>query len=212
MSSVPRPRVYRSELRAEQAGRTRRTILEAAAAQFSQHGYQATTMSAIARAARVSTETVKGAGTKAELLIRSFEITFAGQEGADSLTQTDAAAGALDLPDSELLPAAIALVSAANAVSHRLWTVLLGASLSDPLVDDALQVMLANRRRDFVALAGELVRRGLADPDLDIEAAAGELSFLMSPEGYQQLVAQSGWTDDSYRAWLAVAVDRVLHP
>lgn len=195
-------RAYHSELRAEQAERTRRRILEAAAAQFSRHGYQATTMAAIAREARVSTETVKAAGSKAELLIRAFEVAFAGQEGAESLADTSAAAGALDLPDDALLPAVIDLVAGANAASHRLWTVLLGASLSDPLVAAALQTMLTSRRRDYLTLVRELVRRGIADAAIDIEHTADQLSFVMSPEGYQQLVSQSGWRDEAYRAWL----------
>lgn len=214
MSSTTGARTYRSELRAEQAERTRRRILVAAAEQFSQHGFQATTMAAIARAARVSTETVKAAGSKSELLIRAFEVMFAGTEGADSLADSELAAGALALPDDALLPAVVELVGGANAGSHRLWTVLLGASLSDPLVDDALQVMLANRRRDFVMLVAELVRRGVADPGIDVDHAAAELSFVFSPEGYQQLVGQSGWTETAYRTWLATAARRALthHP
>lgn len=208
--SASSSRVYRSELRAEQAERTRRRILEAAAAEFSDRGYQAATMASIGRAAHVSAETVKAAGSKAELLVRGFEVAFAGQEGADSLAETDAAAGALDLPDDALLPAVIELVAGANAASSRLWTVLLGASLSDPVVDDALQTMLANRRRDYRTLVGELVRRGIAGAAIDIERTADQLSFLMSPEGYQQLVSQSGWSDEAYRAWLLAAATSTL--
>lgn len=212
MSATP-SRVYRSELRAEQAERTRRRILEAAAAEFSARGYQATTMAAIARAARVSTETVKSAGSKAELLIGGFEITFAGQEGADSLADTETAAPVFELPDDAVLTAVVGLVTAANAASSRLWTVLLGASLSDPVVDEALRRMLEHRRRDFRLLVTELVRRGLAggaDGELDVERTADQLSFLMSPEGYQQLVDQSGWSPEDYRAWVHDAVLRVV--
>lgn len=203
-------RTYRSELRAEQAEQTRRRILTSAAITFSERGYQATTMAQIARAARVSTESVKAAGSKAELLVRGFEVMFAGVEGADSLTESDAAAGVLELPDSELLASVIAVIAAANTASSRLWTVLLGASLSDALVDDALQVMLASRRRDYLALVTELARRGIADTDLDVDRAAAELSFLMSPESHQQLVEQSGWSDEDYRSWLVESVTRVV--
>jgi len=50
------------------------------------------------------------------------------------------------------------------------------------------------------------VRRGIAPPRADEGATADALSFLLSPESYQQLVAQSGWTGDRYAAWLRAAV------
>ncbi|WP_109208697.1 MULTISPECIES: TetR/AcrR family transcriptional regulator [Microbacterium] len=203
-------RAYRSELREAQARRTRERILESAAIAFSATGYQATTLAAIAREAGVSTETVKSAGSKSDLLIRSFEVQFAGVEGAESLTETDAGRGVLDLPTELLIDAVVAAVADANARGSRLWTVLLGAALSDPLVDEALRRMLASRRADFIGLAGLLVERGVADPGLDVERAAAELSFLMSPESYEQLVRQSGWSDDDYRRWMAGAIARAI--
>lgn len=208
-ASATATRTYRSELRAEQAQQTRRRILEAAAAQFSQNGYQATTLAAIARAARVSTETVKSAGTKADLLIRAFEITFAGVEGRSTLTDTERVLDMLALPDDDFIAATVEFVAASNAASSRLWTVLLAASFSDDVVAQALATMLDNRHRDFLALAEELRRRPFGDPDLDVERAGAELSFLLSPEAHQQLVAQSGWSDEQYRAWLAAALRRV---
>lgn len=210
MPSPARTRPYRSTLRAEQADRTRRRILEAAGETFAAHGYQATTIAAIARAAQVSTESVKSAGSKSELLVRAFEVTFAGTEGVDSLTDSDAAAGVLDLPDDALVAAVVEVIAAANAVSSRLWTVLLGAALSDPGVDEALQTMLAHRRRDYRGLVEELVRRGIGARGTDVDRVAAELSFLMSPEGHQQLVSQSGWSEAEYRDWLAAAVVRAV--
>ena len=207
--SATATRTYRSELRAEQARQTRRRILEAAAAEFSRNGYQATTIAAIARAARVSTETVKSAGTKADLLIRAFEITFAGVEGRSTLTDTERVLDMLALPDAEFIAATVDFVAMSNAASSRLWTVLLAASFSDDVVAEALATMLDNRHRDFLALAEELRRRRFGKPDLDVERAGAELSFLLSPEGHQQLVAQSGWSNEQYRAWLTAALLRV---
>lgn len=210
VKAVGSTRAYRSDLRAEQAQQTRLRILRAAAAEFARNGYQATTMAAIARAAGVSAETVKSAGSKADLLIRSFEILFAGAEQADSLVEGERAAVLFALPDGEFVAATAALIAGANAESCRLWTVLLGASLSDELVAAALQAMLDNRHRDYLGLVGELRRRGIARADVDAEGAAAELSFLMSPEGYQQLVLQSGWSDANYRAWLGAGILRVV--
>ncbi|PRB18344.1 TetR/AcrR family transcriptional regulator [Microbacterium sp. MYb62] len=200
------PRAYRSELRARQARETRARIVAASARLFATQGYQATTIAAIAREAGVSAETVKTTAAKAELLIAAFEVTFSGAEGADSLTDTEVAAGVLDLPDEVFLDAVLTQITTANARGHGLWTVLLGAALSDPVVDDALHRILERRRADYRRLVSELVRRGIASPRADEDATADALSFLLSPESCQQLVTQSGWPAERYAVWLRAAV------
>jgi len=200
------PRAYRSELRARQAQETRARIIAASAHLFASQGYQATTIAAIGREAGVSAETVKTTASKAELLIAAFEVTFSGSEAAETLTDTEVATGVLDLPDDVFLDAVLTQITTANARGHALWTVLLGAALSDPVVAEALRGILERRRADYRLLVSELGRRGLAAELDDADAAADALSFLLSPESYQQLVAQSGWTADRYASWLRTAV------
>ncbi len=199
-------RVYRSELRARQARDTRARIVSAAAGLFASQGYQATTIAAIAREAGVSAETVKATAAKAELLIAAFEVTFSGSEAAESITETQVGTGVIDMPDDAFLDAAIRQITLANSRGHALWTVLLGAALSDPVVDEALARILGNRRADLARFVDELLRRGIAQPTADADAAAAAISFLISPESYQQLVAQSGWTETQYTAWVRDAV------
>lgn len=200
------PRAYRSELRARQARETRARIISASARLFASHGYQATTIAAIGREAGVSTETVKTTASKAELLLAAFEVTFSGSEAAESLTDTEIGAGVLDVADDDFVDAVVARISTANARGHALWTVVLGAALSDPVVDEALQGILAHRRTDLTRLVDELRRRRIAGELSHPDATAAAVSFLISPESYQQLVAQSGWTEEHYRAWLRAAI------
>src|SRR5689334_22312267 len=62
-------RAYSSDLRADQARRTRRQIVDAASALFTEHGFSATTVDAIAAEAGVSRKTVFTAvGGKVQLL------------------------------------------------------------------------------------------------------------------------------------------------
>lgn len=206
MTSDTSPRAYRSALRARQAQETRRRVVEAAARLFATRGYAATTLAGIAREAGVSTETVKTTAAKSELLIAAFEVTFAGTESADSLTDTEVGRGVLDLPDAALLDAVVGQIALANARGHALWTVLLGAAASDPVVHTALRAILARRAVDYRRFVDELVARGLAPTVADPDATAAALSFQLSPEGYQQLVMQSGWTPERYTAWLRSAV------
>jgi len=202
----PSTRPYRSELRGRQAQETRRRIVEAAARLFAGQGYQATTLAAIGREAGVSTETVKNAASKAELLLAAFEVTFSGSEGAQSLADTEVADGLLDLPNETVLDALLEQITAANARGHALWTVVLGAALSDAVVDGALRGIIARRAADYRRLVRELVQRGVAADDVDVETTAAALSFLISPESYQQLVVQSEWPMKRYRQWLRTAV------
>lgn len=204
MESTARP--YRSELRARQARETRARIIAAAGELFARQGYQATTIAAIARAVGVSGETVKTAASKAELLIAAFEMTFTGREGAESLTDTEVAGGVLDLPDDVFLDAVLTRITEANARGHQLWTVLLGAALSDERVDEVLTQILRRRTDDYRRLVDELRTRGLAAAKEDPAATAAALSFLLSPESYQQLVAQAGWERATYMQWLRAAV------
>lgn len=210
MDQVTRP--YRSELRARQARETRARIVASAAQLFASSGYQATTIAAIAREAGVSAETVKNTASKAELLIAAFETTFSGSEAADSLTETEVGTGLLDLPDEVFLDAVVTQITTANARGHALWTVLLGAALSDPVVDAALRGILEHRRSDLARLVDELRSRGIATGIADPDAAAAAVSFLLSPESYQQLVGQSGWSEAQYTAWLRTAVLREITP
>jgi AcrR family transcriptional regulator len=186
--------------------------VEASASLFATGGYQATTLAAIARAAGVSAETVKAAASKAELLLSAFELTFSGSERAEGLADSEIGAGVVDLPDDRFADAVLERITVANARGHGLWTVLLGAALSDPVVDAALRDILTRRAADYRLLVTELQRRGLARESESVDQTAAELSFLLSPEGYQQLVAQSGWSEDAYRAWLRAGLDRVLAP
>lgn len=195
-----------------QAQQTRRRIVEASARLFSTLGYQATTLAAIAREAGVSAETVKTTAPKAELLLSAFEVTFSGSEAEESLTDTEVGAGVLELPDDVFLDAVIGQITLANARGHALWTVVLGAAASDPVVDTALQTILARRAADYRRLVEELVARGYAGQGTDLDSTGAALSFLLSPESYQQLVAQSGWTPERYTAWVRAAVLTELQP
>lgn len=208
MDAASATRPYRSTLRERQAKETRARVVRAAGDLFSRHGFQATTLAAIGREAGVSTETVKATASKAELLIAAFETTFAGVEGARSLADAPVAQGALARDDEDVLSAVVHVIATANADGHALWTVLLGAALSDEAVAAALEQILRQRRADFAMLVAEMAGRGarIEHP----ARVAAELSFLFSPEGYQQLVTQSGWTRAEYTRWLHGESSRVM--
>lgn len=204
-------RNYRSALRTEQAAATRRRVLESAAACFIENGYGGTSLAAIAEHAGVSPETVKANGPKRDLLLGAFEQAFAGVEGPEPISGTEAGEHILEASDAEaFLLAGAAFVAEANARTSVLWTEFLAAANTDPGIAEALDELLERRRRDYRALAQELIERGVAPRSGDVGEIAAELSFLWSPESHQQLVLQGGWGLQRYRDWLAEAVRRQL--
>lgn len=200
---------YVSPLREAQAAQTRRRILDAAGTVFGESGYAGTSLPTIAAAAGVSLETVKQNGPKAALLLASFDHAFSGDEGSGPLHHRELGAAAAPLPGEEMLRFHLGWVAEANARVARLWPRLLDAAAGDSDVGARLEALQANRRFDMLSSIAEYRAKGLCHsrrPDAEL---AQELSFLISPEGYTQLVLESGWTPEAYRSWLLRAV-RVL--
>ncbi|MEL4320322.1 TetR/AcrR family transcriptional regulator [Leifsonia sp. YIM 134122] len=209
MSGKAPTRSYVSTLRTEQAATTRRRILEAAAACFTENGYSGTSLADIAARAGVSPETVKNNGPKRELLLGAFEQAFAGTEGSASVASSDPAQEILAMTDADaFLTATASFVAAANARTSVLWIEFLAAANADGLVATALDDLLARRRADYRGVVEQLIQRGIATGVDDVESAAATLSFLWSPEGHQQLVLQGGWAMGRYEHWLAAAARR----
>lgn len=204
-------RTYRSELRTEQAATTRRRVLDAAAASFTEGGYSGVSLAEIGRRAGVSAETVKANGPKRDLLLGAFEQAFAGAEGDAQLADSTEGVRIAAIGDGDaLLAAAAGFIAAANARTSVLWIEILSAAGADPVIAEALEALLARRMADYRATVELLIDRGIAPADTDIPGAAAALSFLWSPEGHQQLVLQSGWSMPRYTAWLCDAARRQL--
>lgn len=209
--SAPAPsRPYHSTLRAEQAAHTRRRILEAAADCFAERGYAGTSLGDIATRASVSVETVKLNGPKRNLLLGAFEQAFTGTEGPESVTARESAAEILTLTDGErFLDGLVHWVAQANARTSALWVGFVSAGASDPQVGAALRELLERRRADYRRAVDALAERDMLPADAERDDLADALSFLLSPEGHDQLVRRSGWTMEHYEDWLGSAVRRL---
>ena len=214
------PRQYRSTLREEQARQTRQRILASAFEVFSARGYTGASLADIAAGAGVSVESVKVHGPKRALLLGAFELAFAGSAGDESLSERPEVAAIMELEDTgEFLTAMVGLIAEANARTSGLWAAFLAAAAEDAHVGDVLAALLERRHADYRRMVGLLAARGavggvgaVADAASDdaLQNLADVLSFLMSPEGHQQLVLQSGWTFERYRDWLIATVSATV--
>ncbi|UCR90166.1 TetR/AcrR family transcriptional regulator [Mycetocola spongiae] len=211
--SNPNNRRYHSELRASQAAQTRRRILDAAATRFASAGYAGTALADIARDAGVSIETVKLGGPKRSLLLAAFEQSFAGSEGLDSLADHDPVAHITAAADNKTYLAGIVrFVAASNSRSSRLWSALIAAAAADDALGVALAELQARRHADTLILVDELRRRGLLRGEAPRGRCADAVSFLLSPEGYNQLVHGAGWSREEYEAWLRRSIPLLAGP
>jgi AcrR family transcriptional regulator len=201
MSEVKAPPL---SYRQRQALETRRAIAQAARTLFSQGGYVATSIEAVAEQAGVAARTVYAIfGTKKAILGAICEewLTEAGvrEIGAAGMAEGD-------------LRRRLALAAHSG---RRQWesergvrAMLEGAAASDADVARMLAGWKDDRARSLrMVVAGyEADLRSGIDP----EQAAAMLRALTGAEVYSELVAGAGWNPDRYERWLAALLIEVL--
>lgn len=198
-------RRYTSEIRDEQARRTRRAIVTAARELFLAQGYTATTIDAIAQAAHVSRRTVfNSVGGKATLLKLAYEWAIVGDDEPVPLADRPAVKAIQAEPDPRKALALWAQTVAGIAARVApISEVLTAAADADP---DAAQ-LVADASRDRMSGATALVRYlasldGLA-PGITQQHAADLCWALMDGHLYRRLIIQRGWTTTDFTQWLS---------
>jgi len=202
--TVKGSRTYNSARRQDQARQTRAAVLEAASHAFLARGYTATTVPAVAAEAGVSVETVyKAFGNKAGLLKAVFDVAIVGDDEPIPLRQRDMVARIQAEPDGaeKLRIYCTAYVKrAARAVPVQL--LVRQAAASDGGAAGVLEQLHHERLTGMAAFAEHLgnakvLRRGVTTAD-----ARDVLWLFTSPEVYERLVIERGWTPRRFGAWL----------
>lgn len=201
MAEVKAPRMSH---RQRQALETRRAIAHAARTLFSQRGYVATSVEAVAEQAGVAARTVYAIfGTKKAIL---------GAICEEWLTEAGVRETAVAAMAERDLRRRLALVAGA---SRRQWesergvrAMLEGAAASDADVARMLAGWKDDRARSLrmVVTGCEADLRSGIDPD----QAGAVLRALTGAEVYSELVAGAGWKPERYEQWLAALLVEVL--
>ena len=182
----------------ERAEQTRARIMEAAYQLFTQHGYEATTMQAVADEAGVAVQTVYFAfHTKAGLLM-TIESRAVGGEGQEWREQRQR-----ELVEERDPRNVVALwVRASATVLNRItaFVALLGANLQM----DAESVERRARERDrwFQMLIDRLVALDALKPGLVPSRALDVARAVTRVEAYQDLTQRWGWTEQEWIEWM----------
>jgi AcrR family transcriptional regulator len=199
-------RAYRSEVREQQAARTRHLVLDAAAEEFAARGWGGTTMARIAERAGVSVESVYGIGTKGLVLLEAFRLRYTGESGWASVLEQRVIIDILAIDDAGPgMDAVVDFLVTAHGRSARLWMVMRTAAGLDPALDEGLAELSRLRTESFRVTTDWMVRVGLCEPVAtpeEHESLTAWLSIAMSAETYVQLVDDWGFTPEQYAGWV----------
>ena len=198
--------------RRERALATRRRVLEAARVLFIERGYVATTIDAIAERADVSTETVYATfGTKRAVLAELVDVSIAGHADPAPVMAQAAVQYLRDEPDQRArLRMLAALGSSILERRSAIDVVVTGAAAADPDIAALRERGKSERFAGQRALLAIVVGDGDLRGGLDLEAGAAILYAIGSPETYQLLVNDRGWSPDRFEAWYAETLESLL--
>ena len=209
---VKSTRRYTSSVRAEQAAATRRAVLDAARALFTEQGYAATSIAAIAVRAGVAVDTVyAAAGRKPALLRELVETSLSGTDQAVPAEQRDyvlrirAASSAREMV--AIYAWAVAEIGVRMAPVHR---ALAEAALTDPDCAALRAEISARRAANMRLFAADLRATGELRPDLDDDEVADIVWSMNAAEYRALLVGERGWSAERFGTWLADAWTRLL--
>jgi AcrR family transcriptional regulator len=209
-----KPRVYRSELRQQQAEQTRSRVVEAAAELFAADGYARTTLTKIATAAGVSAETVQGQGPKAALLIAAVEYAGVGVSGEENIFNLDVGRQLIAIDDPrEALDFVASVVTDVHKRTAKLAPALFGGANSDPELDRYLSEFIAGINAQARRVLQTFGDRGWLRDDVSFDELVETTAVICSVETYLRITHRDGWSADAYRAWCRrMLVETVFTP
>lgn len=209
---VKRP--YESPLRARQAATTRTAIVRAATDLFSERGYAATSMDAIADRAGVGRATLFTAlGSKKALLKSAYDVALVGDNEPISLPDRP---GSIDLkaePDpARFLTRYAGLCVEFGGRVATIYEVVRSAADADADVREVWEKIGQERRVGAGNVVALVEAKGTLRPGLDY-AMAGDIVWTLNDPGlYHLLVNRRGWVPDAFGEWLAFTLASQLLP
>lgn len=196
-------RTYRSDLRAEQARRTRRQIVAAAGELFRERGYAATTVDAVAERAGVSRKTVFTAvGGKPVLIKLAYDWAIVGDDEEVPLIERERVQRFRAMTDPvALLEAYSRHVVEVLGRMAPLYLALRNAADGDEEARALFEEVQAERMRGMRMFAEQLGRIGGLRPGLTVRRANDLMFFYLDPAHYELLVLTRGWSTRAFREW-----------
>jgi AcrR family transcriptional regulator len=201
--------------RAEQARATRRRIIDCARELFVQHGYAATTLDQIAAQAGVSVQTVYfHFGNKRTVLKEIVDVLSVGDDEPIPMLDRSWVRQVREEPDGRR--ALATWLENGRAIFVRIapiMKIVRDAAGADPEMAEQWDT---NQRQRFIAhhaLTEQLADKQALRPGLSVNEAADIIFSLVSPEVYQLLTAERGWTPAQWQRWITdTLTETILRP
>lgn len=211
-SDEPGARRYHSPQRTQAAAETKARIRAAASALFVGHGYVATTIRDVARAAGVGERTVYGIfPSKADLFRHVLDVATVGDEEPVAVASRPEIQSAFHQSDprdaiNQTINYTVALFERAG----DLIMVTVQAADADPDMRAAADAGSRATHQLWLNLTQTLHDTSALRTGLTAQAAADILYALASPQVHQLLRRHRNWTTKRYHTWLAEAVIQQL--
>jgi len=208
----PVKRHYNNSRRQAQVRATRLKVIEAANRLFTEHGYPATTIEAIAEAADASLPTLyRLFGSKRALLAAVLDTAFGGDDQPIAFGDRPAVRAARAEQDPATMMTAFAriareLMERSSAIQHVLAT----AAQVDAEAAGLLAEIRRQRHTGQSRIVTALDATGALDPGLDKTEAADIVYALLSPDVHRILTVERGWDADRYERWVARSLGTLL--
>lgn len=199
-------------LRAARVAETEERIIAAARTLFVRDGYAATTLTAVADAARVGHRTVYVRfGTKAELLKRVVDVAIAGDTRPIDVPHRDWYQAALSAPTlDERLELVTDGAAGLLARAGDVMAVAEQAEHAEPLLAEAARAGRAATRDLLRQFFTALHDDGLLPANLDLDWLSDTAGVLSHAKTYLLVRETLGWTVEQYRAWLRTTLHRLI--
>ncbi len=201
-------RVYRSDLRVEQARATRRQIVTTASTMFAEHGYAATTIDAVAKAAGVSRKTVfTSVGGKVELMRLAYDWAVTGDDEPVSMGDRPEILALTQEPDPVTLIEKFALMlSGQMARVAPVHAALRSAADVDPQAHELFEKLQDQRLAGMRKPVALLAERGGLREGLSPKRATDIVWLYVDPMQWELLVQRRGWSRAAYADWLGASL------
>jgi len=203
--AVKETRRYHSPLRDAQARETRRRVVASARELFLEAGYAATTITAIARRAGISPDTVYSAfGSKGAVLKEVLDVTIGGDDEDMALLDRQGPQAVQAEPDQRRQLALFAAGMTQQLERVRpLDDILRSAAAVDAQAAELrADLQLRQRREAMRVVVGWVAARGPLRGDVTHESAAAVVWTVTSPEVHLMLRDVWGWPREQYETWL----------
>lgn len=213
MTDVKR-RSYDASGRQERARANRRAMLAAAIDLLERQGYASTTLAQVAESADVATATAyKAFGNKPALVKAAFDYAAAGDDDPTPIPQRAGAARIMAEPDptKKLEIYTMGMIERLGRVA-RLHLIARAAAEVDPEMAEVRDQIEQDRLRGMAILATHLADGGHLRTDVGKAEARDVLWTYNSPELFELLVINRGWSRGRYRAWVHRALVSALLP